>query len=77
MQGFTQNVSIKTPTEERKYESQKKAPSSTSTANFLLVQSTPQELEALESNIKKLEADLHEAKSRNIYLTNLVDSQKR
>ena len=47
------------------------------TVTLLQTQSTSPELENLENNIKKLEADLHEARSRNIYLSDLVDTQKR
>ena len=31
----------------------------------------------VEATIKQLQADLHEAKSRNIYLNDLVEEQKR
>ncbi len=37
---------------------------------------TPPDLENLQSNIKKLEADLHEARSRNVYLNELIETQK-
>ena len=47
------------------------------TVRVLQTQSTEPELENLENNIKKLESDLHEARSRNIYLSDLVESQKR
>ncbi len=47
------------------------------TVRVLQTQSTSPELENLENNIKKLESDLHEARSRNIYLSDLVESQKR
>ena len=34
-------------------------------------------LDDVEANLKQLRAELHEAKSRNIYLYNLVEEQKR
>ena len=34
-------------------------------------------LDDVEANLKHLRAELHEAKSRNIYLYNLVEEQKR
>ena len=34
-------------------------------------------LEEVEANMKQLQADLHQAKSRNIYLNDLVEEQKR
>jgi len=34
-------------------------------------------LEELEAVMKQLQADLHEARSRNIYLTGLIEDQKR
>ena len=34
-------------------------------------------LDDVEANLKRLRAELHEAKSRNIYLYNLVEEQKR
>ena len=50
---------------------------SVATLRVLQTQSTAPELENLENNIKKLESDLHEAKSRNLYLSELVENQKR
>jgi len=38
---------------------------------------TKSDFKYLEDNIKKLEADLHEARSRNIYLNELVETQKK
>jgi hypothetical protein len=35
------------------------------------------QLEEVESNMKQLQADLHEARSRNIYLSELLEDQKR
>ena len=34
-------------------------------------------LEEVEANMKQLQDDLHQAKSRNIYLNDLVEEQKR
>ena len=36
----------------------------------------PVELEELENNVKRLQAELHEARSRNIYLSTLVEEQR-
>lgn len=36
----------------------------------------PRHLESLELSIKELQAELHEAKTRNLYLSNLVEEQK-
>jgi hypothetical protein len=47
------------------------------TLRLLQTQKSSPELENLENNIKKLESDLHEARSRNIYLSDLVETQKR
>lgn len=47
------------------------------TLTLLQTQTTSPELENLENNIKKLESDLHEARSRNIYLSDLVETQKK
>ena len=47
------------------------------TLRLLQTQASSPELENLENNIKKLESDLHEARSRNIYLSDLVETQKR
>ena len=35
------------------------------------------ELEELENSVKQLQTELHEARSRNIYLSNLVEEQSR
>merc|ERR1712142_876375 len=37
----------------------------------------PIQAEILDNEIKELQATLHEAKSRNVYLSNLVDQQKK
>ena len=37
----------------------------------------PIQAEILDNEIKELQAALHEAKSRNIYLSNVVDQQKK
>ena len=50
---------------------------SVATLRVLQTQSTGPELENLENNIKQLESDLHEARSRNLYLSELVENQKR
>ncbi len=34
-------------------------------------------IEELEQNMKTLQAELHEARSRNLYLTELVEKQRR
>ena len=35
------------------------------------------ELEELENSVKQLQTELHEARSRNIYLSNLLEEQSR
>lgn len=45
--------------------------------HLLKAETTPPDLKHLENNIKKLEADLQEARSRNIYLNELIDTQKK
>ena len=42
-----------------------------------VLRATPVDLEILESSVKQLQAELHEAKSRNIYLSTLVEEHKR
>ena len=41
-----------------------------------VLRADPADLEELESNVKRLQAELHEAKSRNIYLSTLVEEQR-
>ena len=41
-----------------------------------VLRANPIELEELENNVKLLQAELHEAKSRNIFLSNLVEEQR-
>ena len=41
-----------------------------------VLRANPVELEELEGNVKRLQAELHEAKSRNLYLSTLVEEQK-
>ena len=41
-----------------------------------VLRANPIELEELENNVKLLQAELHEAKSRNIFLSNLVGEQR-
>ena len=38
---------------------------------------SPTEAETLGSQIQELQASLHEARSRNLYLTGLVETQKK
>ena len=42
-----------------------------------VIRAAPADLEILESSVKQLQAELHEAKSRNIYLSTLVEEHKR
>jgi hypothetical protein len=41
-----------------------------------LLKGSGQELEALENSVKRLQAELHEIRSRNLYLMTLVEEQK-
>lgn len=67
MRGFSSQMSL---TGKNKNEDQKDSP-------VQVLQAPSFQLESLESNMKKLQADLHEARSRNIYLTDLVEEQRR
>ncbi len=53
------------------------AASSSSTAVVSVIRGSPEEIESLENSVKQLQAELHEAKSRNLYLSNLVEEQKK
>ncbi len=46
-------------------------------ASLLDSSSVRLDLSGLEVNVKGLQAELHEAKSRNIYLTGLLEEQKK
>ena len=42
-----------------------------------VLRASPVELEELENNVIRLRAELHEARSRNIYLSTLVEEQRQ
>ena len=42
-----------------------------------VLRANPVELEELENSVKQLQAELHEARSRNVHLSNLVEEQSR
>ena len=42
-----------------------------------VLRANPVELEELEDSVKQLQTELHEARSRNIYLSNLLEEQSR
>ena len=42
-----------------------------------VLRANPVELEELENSVKQLQTELHEARSRNIYLSNLLEEQSR
>ena len=46
-------------------------------AEISAVSVSPLQVEILDNEIKQLQANLHEARSRNVYLSNLVEQQKK
>ena len=73
MRGFQTQISLGS---ESSFESNCESTAAAATVQVLTGEEALK-LEEVEANMKQLQADLHQAKSRNIYLNDLVEEQKR
>jgi len=66
--GISSNIEESTP--KRQNENRKSSPT------IAIAEMCPEDAELLGNKIKQLNDDLHQAKSRNVYLTDLIEQQQ-